>query len=349
MAALTLLASSAWESGAVPRDTLYIPGLDDEDKLKAPRRLGVIDLGSRSIRVSAHEAHPDGSLRKMKLKNTRPVMLGHGVFTTGQFNAESREATLAAFSDYTKILDDNGVAQNSRIAVATCALRDVEEVERIRFILEVKEKTGIDLQVISGTLEARLISHGILNGEHAQLVGGFNLFIDIGGGSAEIGLGHKHAHLASYSLPLGAVRMTEVFNIQNPASEESWKKMRDEIRRQAETTQKQFQFPHVVQALGSSGTISAVNDLMQEWGYSASPFRTRDLKDVLRRLRSMPHDEIGKLKSIGVDRAGVILAGATILREIARAFDIDTVQPTEFALMDGVLDFWVAQLFKSHN
>ena len=92
-------------------------------------------------------------------------------------------------------------------AVATAAVREAEN--RRAFLRRLRQEAGLEVRVVSGMEEARLIYLGVSSGVH--LDERTALFIDIGGGSTEIAVGNQQQHHFLASLKLGAIRVSSLF------------------------------------------------------------------------------------------------------------------------------------------
>ena len=93
------------------------------------------------------------------------------------------------------------------IAVATSTAREASN--KRRFLRLLRQASDVDVHIISGREEARLVHLGVASGAH--LNGESGLFIDVGGGSTEVAVGDQNEHEFLDSLPLGAIRLTEMF------------------------------------------------------------------------------------------------------------------------------------------
>src|SRR5712675_2241099 len=173
-----------------------------------PTNFAVIDAGSNAIRLQIASVDQPGTYRIIE-QDRRPARLGHNVFETGALDAASRSDALEALKRFKNISDRHGVS--SIRAIATSAMREARDGHT--FIEDVAQ-LGITLEVLSEEEEARLISLGILSG--LKFDPPLGLFMDIGGGSVELAVGNHAKTFALFSVPLGAVRLTERFLQHDP-------------------------------------------------------------------------------------------------------------------------------------
>ena len=167
---------------------------------RALSRIGVIDVGSNSVRIVVF----DGAARSPAYFYNEKILcgLGQGLASTGYLNAKGRERALAALRRFAVIADAMGISPVT--PVATAAVR--EAVDGPEFQAEVLRETGLKLWIIDGREEARLSAQGVLLGwPEAE-----GLVCDIGGSSMElavIGNGRIGKRVTS---PLGSFRLQQV-------------------------------------------------------------------------------------------------------------------------------------------
>ena len=163
-------------------------------------RVAAIDCGTNSIRLLI--ADVDGANFREIVRDMEVVRLGQGVDKTGQFHPDAIARTLAAVDKFALAIAAKGV-EKIRFC-ATSATRDA--TNRDLFITGVKERLGIEPEVIPGEVEAALSFQGATK-DFNKAQGPF-LVVDIGGGSTEFVFGTEKVELAK-SVNIGCVRMSE--------------------------------------------------------------------------------------------------------------------------------------------
>jgi len=174
--------------------------LFNDPSARALSRVGVVDVGSNSVRLVVF----DGAARSPAYFYNEKIMcgLGAGQSETGRLNPEGRVRALAALHRFQHLAEGMGLPPLS--AVATAAVRDAEDGPE--FCDEVQRTTGLKLWVIDGEEEARLSAQGVLLG----WPGSYGLVCDIGGSSmelAEISGGRVGRRLTS---PLGPLKLRDI-------------------------------------------------------------------------------------------------------------------------------------------
>ena len=150
--------------------------LFDDPSARALSRVGVVDIGSNSVRLVVF----DGAARSPAYFYNEKIMcaLGAGMAETGRLNPEGRRRALSALRRFQRLAESMGITPLS--AVATAAVRDAADGPEFRD--EVRRETGLDIWVIGGEEEARLSAQGVLLG----WPGSYGLVCDIGGSSMEL-------------------------------------------------------------------------------------------------------------------------------------------------------------------
>lgn len=165
--------------------------------------VGIIDLGSNSVRLLLVRIFSDGSVAVLN-QVKHMVRLGEGGFLHNRLQEETMSRTIAVLRGFADMCTVYGASEI--VAIATAAVRDAENGPE--FIRRVQEKTGILLTPVSGREEARLIYLGVSSGMEPD--GNLRLFIDIGGGSTELIVADNELRSLD-SLKLGCVRLANLF------------------------------------------------------------------------------------------------------------------------------------------
>lgn len=287
-------------------------------------RVGIVDLGTNSVRFDIHQITQRSTKRLHREKWM--VRLGQEVFLHGKLSEEAKKRTLAAFSSFRETAQELRV--NRMLAFGTAALREAQDGSL--FLEEIERRTGIHLQVISGKEEARLIATGILQNEKLPK-GRFGL-VDIGGGSTEISLCRGDEIQFSNSFSLGTARLQQVFLKTVPPSE-PLSQLKRYIKSVLLSRTVAEDWPKVPVLLGSSGTIRAISKLLK-----SSSIKRDSLKKLVKTLSTKTTSQLLDMPGMEPKRVDMILSGAILLLEIMEHFKSRELIPTEFSLRDGILE-----------
>ncbi len=284
--------------------------------------VAAIDVGTNAVRLEIARAFPDGSLETLHQERD-PIRPGDGVFVTGRMPAAVEERLISTLRRYAALCRRHGARVR---AVATSAVREARNGPDV--VRRIRRGTGLELEVVRGREEARLICVGVLHGRPA---GARALVLDLGGGSTEVASAVGEEPKELWSVPLGAVRLTEIFDTAGrvePARLSALRAYAAEAFREA--IPKPPAGPRV--ALGSSGTIGAVVGFAAEGGQRAD---RRELARAVDRLAAMSKGE--RRRWFDPRRAEIVVAGAAILEAAARHLELAAVTRVDTGLRDGIL------------
>jgi exopolyphosphatase/guanosine-5'-triphosphate,3'-diphosphate pyrophosphatase len=232
---------------------------------------------------------------------------------------------------------------NAKIkAVATSAVREAHNKNEL--IERVYKETGIDIEVISGHEEARLIYLGALKA--VPIFNKKSLVLDIGGGSTEFLLGHKENISYSVSLKIGAVRMTQKFFPDFVVTEQRVRDCRKWIQGELYLVAGIVKEKGFEVCVGASGTIMAAGLMIHSMRKLNSlptilnnfEFTKEELDEVVKKILSKKTAEKRK-KLPGIDdkRADIIPAGIIILQTIFELFELKSMIVSGYALREGIV------------
>jgi exopolyphosphatase/guanosine-5'-triphosphate,3'-diphosphate pyrophosphatase len=321
-------------SDAVPGEG-YVLGGDSSGGSEAGRalRVAAIDCGTNSIRLLIAD-YADGVLTEVD-RQMRVVRLGQGVDATGLFAADALVRTFAACAEYAEIIRATEV---DRVRfVATSAARDVSN--RDEFFAGVSERLGVVPDIISGAEEAALSFQGATSGLAALEVPGPYLVADIGGGSTELVLGDAGGVLASESLDMGSVRMTERHLHSDPATVEEMAAATKDVDGLLDATVVPLaQARCLIGVAGTVTTVAAVALKLTEYDPGVihhARIPADLLLDTTSWLMGSTRMARSEVPAIHPGRVDVIGAGALILQRLTDRLSYDGVLVSEHDILDG--------------
>jgi exopolyphosphatase/guanosine-5'-triphosphate,3'-diphosphate pyrophosphatase len=286
--------------------------------------LAAIDVGTNAVRLELARPDTDGSLETLHQERD-PIRPGEGVFATGMMPQETADRLLSTLRRYAALCRRH----KARVrAVATSAMRDAKNREEI--VQRVRDEAGLNLEVVSGKEEARLICLGVL---HRKPPHTRSLLVDIGGGSTEVAIATGERPDELWSLALGSVRLTEMFDASGKVSPKQLRLMRSYVEEQLRKAmpERPEHLPRV--ALGSSGTISAVVGFAASEGTAHAS--VRQLSQAVDTLAELTPER--RRKRFDPRRADIIVAGATVLERVVKHLGVESVTAVNRGLRDGLL------------
>ncbi len=298
--------------------------------------IAALDIGTNSFHLVI--ARPVEAGFEVIASEKEVVRLGHGAGDMKQLEPDAIERGLASLKRMRAISDVHGAKLR---AVATSAVREAKN--RGEFIKRARKEADIEVEVISGVEEARLIH---LGARYAVAVGEQPLLLcDIGGGSTELVIASGEEILLSRSFKLGAVRLTDRFFSTDALHPSALSSCRKFVRSMLATIKPEVTELGFEVAVGSSGTVEAVGKLIRKLNDEPEPksfnryeFSAKDVTKMLDLLAEAPTvKERAKIFDVDSSRAEIILAGAVILEGIALSYDVKTFVYSDYALREGVL------------
>jgi exopolyphosphatase/guanosine-5'-triphosphate,3'-diphosphate pyrophosphatase len=298
---------------------------------------GFIDIGTNSVRMLIVRLNPNRSYTVLS-QQKEMVRLGEKEFKEHILQPDAMNRTVVVCRKFMELARAYGAEEY--IAVATSAVREAKNQKE--FLSRLKNEAQIDVRVISGKEEARLIYLGVSSSVHMSDCRA--LFVDIGGGSTEIVVGDQNRYHYMASLKLGSIRLTTLFFQQdetNPIASERYARMQQCVRNiMASTVQKVRQLK-VDMAIGSSGTIMNLADIASRSYNNSKDSRGvltyNSLKRVISMLCSLPLKDRRKVPGINPDRADIIIGGAVILDTLMEQMGLAEISISKRDLLDGLL------------
>jgi exopolyphosphatase/guanosine-5'-triphosphate,3'-diphosphate pyrophosphatase len=275
-------------------------------------RVAAVDLGTNTTRLLVADVD-DGRVDEVSLRQ-RITRLGEGVHKRRRLLPLPIARVRNVLTDFRREAESLGAERV--LAVATSAVRDAENGEA--FLGEIEWSYGFTTRLLSGTEEAALTLQGVGDVADGTLV------LDVGGGSTELITSER-----AVSLDIGSVRLTELFGEDVDAIAESVRPLLPDFAPSA--------------AIGVSGTVTSLAALelgLEEYDRERVHGHVLTLEAVevqLARLVAMPLEERKFLPALDPGRAPVIVAGATIVREVLRRYGLASLRASERDLLHGVV------------
>jgi len=316
-------------------------------------KLAAIDIGSNSIHLVIVRAvkgqHPEIIDREKEM-----VRLGAGTLREHRLSKKTIERAITTLRRFKKMAEHNGA--DPIIATATSAVRESRNSDQ--FIEQVRKEVGLEVQVLPGVEEARLIAMAVSE------VTDFNnrraLIIDIGGGSTEFIITDGGEPDLMRSLRLGAVRLTEKFITTDPISIEQRNRLVANIRSDFTRTAAEIKSAGYDFVIGSSGTVlNMVNAIVQ----ADEPYGSEEMSDyeafsqtvtldqiewLNRKLGRMTLRERRRVPGIEKGRADIIVAGGLLLQCILSELEAAEITSCDWSLREGVILNYLRRRHEAH-
>jgi len=309
------------------------------------RVVSFIDIGTNSVRLLVVRLNPNHSY-SILTQQKQQIRLGEGEFEEEEILPDAIERLVIVCKKLTELAGT--FKTDEFVAVATSAMREATNQHEILHLL--RQEAQLDVRVISGLEEARLIYLGVSSGIHLGDRQAF--FIDIGGGSTEIAIGSESNYHYLESFKLGAIRLSNLYlsgNLTGAVSQEQYKKVQQHVKDTIIHSVQKIRKQKPDLAVGSSGTILNLAEiahkaLHQNGDSIETVLIYKDLRKVIDLLCSLPLDERRKIPGMNPDRADIIIPGAAILDLFMRELSLDSITVTGRGLQDGLLVDYLSRI-----
>jgi exopolyphosphatase/guanosine-5'-triphosphate,3'-diphosphate pyrophosphatase len=300
--------------------------------------LAAVDIGTNSIHLVVARFDDEGHFEVIA-DEKEVVRLGSSGGDMKELAPDAIDRGIAALTRFRQVAD---ISSAPLSAVATSAVREADNAEE--FIRRARDEAGVDVEVISGIEEARLIHLGVL--QAVPVLERRLLLIDIGGGSTEVLIGERGETLAARSFKLGAIRLTRRFfktDRLHPGAVDACRRF---VRSTLSAMARDVERLGFDVAVGCSGTIEAVVAMAHASRRKAPPPRSltnttvtrKEVEAVVKRLAGAATvAKRRELPGIEPDRADILLGGAIVAEQAMAIFGIDELIVSDYALREGAL------------
>lgn len=300
-------------------------------------RLGVLDVGSNTVHLLVVDAHRGGHPTPMS-STKAPLRLAEALDDSGKLSRKGADKLIETVDEFSKIAKNSGCADV--MAFATSAVRDATNSDAV--LAEVRDETGVDLQVLSGVDESRLTFLAVRRwyGWSAGRI----TDLDIGGGSLELSSGVDEEPDVALSLPLGAGRLTRDWLSDNdPPKRRQIAALRDWLDAELSDASKimaEIGVPELV--VGTSKTFRSLARLTGAAPSAAGPrvkrtLTANGLRQLIAFISRMTTADRAELEGVSAERAPQIVAGALVAEAAMRALQLESLDICPWALREGII------------
>ena len=308
-------------------------------------RVAAIDIGTNSIHMVL--AAVDQQLRSFSVLTTEKasVRLGERDPETGDLTSQAMERAMMALSHYRELADGHGT--DAVVAVATSAVREAGNGQE--FLALVEQELGLQVDLVAGREEARLIYLGVLS---AMDFGGQpHLILDIGGGSTELILADSHDARSLNSLRVGAVRLAQDFCFHSASTVERVQFLKTFLQGMLEPTvvkvQQRLAVGESPVLVCTSGTAMAIGRLLAlrlgttSQNLNGLRFSFSHVQELMRELVTLDMEQRRQLPGLNERRADIIVSGGLILETAMELLNAQEMVLCKRALREGLIVNWM--------
>lgn len=298
-------------------------------------RISAIDIGSNSIRMTIADVSPTGVIRVVDEMKAAP-RLGAGLDKKGSLSEIAIQNALSTLTRMATLATQLGVKRTE--VVATSAVREASNGEQ--FLKLVRAETGLKVRVLRGEDEARLSFRSAL--AHFDLGVGRAVVMDIGGGSFELALSADGLVERLISLPLGAIRMTELY-LSPAAKKKGMRKLRKHVRLELRRHLSARHW-HATRIICSGGTFTSLAAIyLARIGMESAKtvhgtvIPRIELEHMVDMLHNMSQEERQSVPGLSEARSDIIVAGLAVAAEVAARVEAKELVISGYGIREGIL------------
>jgi exopolyphosphatase/guanosine-5'-triphosphate,3'-diphosphate pyrophosphatase len=301
-----------------------------------------IDIGTNTFRLLIAKLYYNPDIKNYRIEQICSeriiTRIGQGIIKNKFIEKEAMERGISALKKFMDIINNHNV--HSTAAVATRALRDARNSNE--FIHEAHARTGVDIEIIDGDVEARKTASGMLIG---LKVPDTALMIDIGGGSTELIFSKKGKPLSVFSIDLGVVYLAEKYMKNDPPFENDIRQMTHEISDIATPALNSLKrhFSRDTMMIGTAGTVttlSAISQNLREFDHykiHGSKVTLKQVKKIFSDIATIKSSKRARYIPFEPARLDIIVPGTRILLTIMEETSFDNILVSNHGLREGVL------------
>jgi exopolyphosphatase / guanosine-5'-triphosphate,3'-diphosphate pyrophosphatase len=299
-------------------------------------RLGVLDVGSNTVHLLVVDAHR-GAAPLPAYSYKTELKLAEHLDKDGRIAKTGADELAAFVTRAAKVAEDKGCG--SVLTFATSALREASNTDKV--LDRVRRETGVQIDVLTGTDEARLTFLAVRRW-FGWSAGRLAVF-DIGGGSLEIAAGSDEEPTVAVSVPLGAGRLTRECLSGDPPGKDEVKALRKRIRiEMAAVAGGVLRAGRPQRSVATSKTFRSLARICgsapsEQGQYVPRSLDRDDLAAWLPKLVSMSAAERAELPGVSEGRARQLVAGALVADAVMDLFDVSSLEICPWALREGVI------------
>ncbi|MFZ5985561.1 MAG: HD domain-containing protein [Bacillota bacterium] len=299
------------------------------------KKIGIVDLGSNSVRLVIFEIKQNGAFRLIDDINDT-IRLSENMIDGSYINDIAMHKAVKTIKLYRKLCNAYGIPCSSIMGVATAAVRKAENKDQ--FLKLLSNSTGIDFRLLSGEEEATYVYKAVIHSIDIPE----GIIVDIGGGSTEIIKFKDKCIKHCTCIPIGSVVATEDFLDKNIISSEKLMDLEESIKDRLYSLNWLTEDKNQV-LIGLGGTIRNLGKIHRK--RVSHPMNQihnyilgiEDFNDVYNDLKVMDLESRKAVPGMSSSRADIIVGGLTILKVLISVTSPSHMVISGFGLREGIL------------
>jgi len=297
--------------------------------------MAVIDLGTNTCNLLIAETNAPPTY-KILHQSKQLVRMGDDKIKTNEISPEATSRVLQSFEMHKTVMQKYAVDKIR--AIGTSAIRTANN--KISFLEEIGEKTGLLVKVVSGEKEAELIFKGVLLAFDTLTEP--SVILDIGGGSNELILASERKMLWKESQPTGMARIINRFNLSDPIKSEEIQMLKEYFSVEHKSAFQKCNSNSVKTLIGCSGAFDTICDIIDRVDPGVKQRKTQaislsDFYDIHESLLHSTRQQRLSMKGMDMVRVDLIVPAVILIETLISGIGIQKITQTDFALREGIL------------
>lgn len=283
------------------------------------RKYAAIDIGSNAVRLlisNVIESKQQTQFFKNSLVRV-PIRLGEDSFTSGKISNRNINRLLESIQSFKILMNVHGV--ENYLAYATSALRDAKNSHLI--VNEILNKTGINIEIINGKREAKIISKTDVF--QSIDIDKTYLYVDVGGGSTEFSVIYGGKRIDSISFKIGTIRL-----LNKSVDYKIWNQVEDWVRKKTKPYKK-------IYLMGTGGNINKIHKISNI--KDNRPITYLAMSSIYNKLNSLTYEERIIQMGLNPDRSDVIVLASEIFLKTLSWSGAKVIYVPKSGLADGMI------------
>lgn len=302
---------------------------------QAIETIGVIDIGTNSVRLQIAEVYDDGQTEVME-KAWLPVRLGQDTFVKRQLSRRSMNAAISVLRGYQEMLDTYQVDHIR--AVATSAVREANNADA--FLDRIFMSTGLDVEIIEPTEEIRLTVSAVRDSLGAKELGrGYAVVTDIGGGSALLALLQHGQIIASGSYALGSIRLQESLDTSGESPQRAADMLRQQIASVVRALSQTMKTAKARKFIAVGGDARFAAHQLGRPGSNEHTFHIdrQEFLDLVERLENHSPEELAREFKMPFSDAETLVPALLVYEAVLNATAAKELTVSDVSMRDGLM------------
>ncbi|MEO1255450.1 MAG: exopolyphosphatase [Bacteroidota bacterium] len=311
-------------------------------------KVGVIDLGTNTFHLMIAIVESDS--HEIIHRERKPVKIGEKGINQGEITSQAWDRAIQALKEFKQKIVENKIEKV--FGTATSAIRNASNGQKL--VEQIKEETGIEIEVISGQREAELIHLGASSaldiGDEKSLI------MDIGGGSIEFIIANKHQSFWMRSFEIGGQRLVERFHHTDPIDQNEINNLASFFDNELSDLFDTCDRFKPTTLIGCSGTFDTLSDIYREKKNITKeetatelPFDDTAFSSIYKELIQKTRNERLQIPGMIEMRVDMIVVACVLVEYVINKCGLSNIRVSAFALKEGILFNALDQLRKEQS